>query len=164
MNGYGTHGWENFFVAEVGAAAALAGLLFVAVSINLTRILTFPGLTGRAAEALLILFGVISASTLGLVPDQSPTAFGLEILALGALLYPCLFIIQFRSARQPGQQRSWIITRLLGSQLSTLPLILAGASVLAHAGGGIYWLAPGFIFSIGAALVDAWVLLIEIQR
>jgi hypothetical protein len=43
-------GWDNFFVAEVGAAAALSGLLFVAVSINLTRILAIPHLPARAAE------------------------------------------------------------------------------------------------------------------
>ena len=31
--------WENFFIAEVGASAAPAGLIFVGVSINLKRIL-----------------------------------------------------------------------------------------------------------------------------
>ena len=30
--------WHGFFSAEVGASAALAGLLFVATSINLPRI------------------------------------------------------------------------------------------------------------------------------
>ena len=38
--------WANFFFAEVGASAALVGLLFVAVSINLKRILEVPGLPG----------------------------------------------------------------------------------------------------------------------
>ena len=42
MNAYATAPWQNFFIAEVGAAAALTGLLFVAVSINLKQILSFP--------------------------------------------------------------------------------------------------------------------------
>ena len=36
---FGMEGWSEFFVGEVGAAAALAGLLVVAISINLERIL-----------------------------------------------------------------------------------------------------------------------------
>jgi hypothetical protein len=39
-------GWENFFVAEVGASATLTGLIFVSVSINLTKIMTYPGVHG----------------------------------------------------------------------------------------------------------------------
>lgn len=49
MHGYVTDGWTGLFFAEVGASAALAGLLFVAISINLDRILTGPGLPGRPA-------------------------------------------------------------------------------------------------------------------
>lgn len=164
VNAYTTEGWDSFFVAEAGAAAALAGLLFVAVSINLSRILSFPGLSGRAAEALLILFGVIVVASLGLVPGQSAFQLGLEILAVGALIYVYLLIMQLKAARHPGQQRSWIVTRILGTQLAMLPLIVAGVSTAAHAGGGLYWLAPGVVLSFGAALIDAWVLMVEIQR
>ncbi len=35
MHGYDPAAWAAFFTAVTGAAAALAGLLFVAVSINL---------------------------------------------------------------------------------------------------------------------------------
>ena len=48
-------GWENFNIAEVGASAALLGLLFVGVSINLARIISLPGLPNRALLALIIL-------------------------------------------------------------------------------------------------------------
>jgi hypothetical protein len=53
MRSYDPAGWQSFFVAIISAGAALTGLLFVAVSINLDRILkaaTF--LTTRAAETL----------------------------------------------------------------------------------------------------------------
>jgi hypothetical protein len=50
-----TGDWANFFVAEVGASAALTGLLVVAISINLARILSFAQLPERAAEGLITL-------------------------------------------------------------------------------------------------------------
>ena len=48
MPAYSAAEWESLFVAEAGASAALAGLLFVALSINLERILKGIGLPGRA--------------------------------------------------------------------------------------------------------------------
>jgi hypothetical protein len=164
VHAYVVQGWETFFVTEAGAAAALAGLLFVAVSINISRILTFPGLPGRAAEALLILFLVLAVASLGLVPDQPPSAFAIEILTIGGAIYLYLLTMQIRDARKPGQRRTWIVTRIGSSQVALLPLIVAGISILAQRGGGLYWLVPGILLSFAAALIDAWVLLVEILR
>lgn len=52
MPAYSAAEWESLFVAEADASAALAGLLFVALSINLERILKGIGLPGRAGEAI----------------------------------------------------------------------------------------------------------------
>jgi modulator of FtsH protease len=164
VNAYATQGWESFFVAEAGAAAALAGLLFVAVSINLDRILSIPGLSGRAAEALLILFCVIAVSSLGLVPGQALAGLGLEISGISALTYFYVLFAQFRVVRPPGTKLFWTGVRVVGSSLGLLPLVIGGVSTVLRAGGGLYWLGPGVILSFGAALLDAWVLLIEIQR
>ena len=48
---YDPGAWTDLFVATVGATAALTGLIFVGVSINLTRITAFKGLPERALEA-----------------------------------------------------------------------------------------------------------------
>jgi hypothetical protein len=40
---YSTAEWTELFLAQAGASAALAGLLFVAISINLDRILKGSG-------------------------------------------------------------------------------------------------------------------------
>jgi hypothetical protein len=37
-------------------------------------------------------------------------------------------------------------------------------SVLLQAGGGLYWLAPAIVLCLLVAVLDAWVLLIEILR
>ena len=77
--------WHEFFLAQAGAAGVLVGLVFVGVSINLEKILSDPGsgLTGRAAEALILLVAVLTASALLLVPAQGTTMIGAEVLAVG---------------------------------------------------------------------------------
>jgi hypothetical protein len=161
---YTTTGWENFFVAEVSAAAALTGLLFVAVSINLTKILSFPQLPGRAGESIVMLMGALMVSTFGLVPQQPRIALGAEIIGVGLLIWLYPMRIQRRAAKLPGAQRNWIATRALIHQLGTLPLLIAGVSVFAGAGGGLYWLVPGTLLAFASGIFNSWVLLVEIQR
>ena len=48
MTAYDASQWTDLFVASAGASAALAGLVFVAVSINVDRILKLEGVPGRA--------------------------------------------------------------------------------------------------------------------
>ena len=43
-------------------------------------------------------------------------------------------------------------------------MVVAGATLLAQAGGGLYWLVPGVLAAIVAGLVNVWVLLVEILR
>ena len=80
-------GWDNFFTAEVGASAALLGLLFVGVSINLARIISLPGLPNRALLALIILLTILVVSSLLLVPGQSLTLVGIEVLVVGLIVW-----------------------------------------------------------------------------
>ena len=40
--------WNTYLAVQAGAAATLTGLVFVAVSLNLNRIMSFPGLSSRA--------------------------------------------------------------------------------------------------------------------
>lgn len=43
-------GWKDFVVAASGAASDSGGLAFVALSIDVTKILEIPGLPARAKE------------------------------------------------------------------------------------------------------------------
>ena len=153
-------GWDNFFVAEAGAAAALAGLLFVSVSINLTRILQFPTLPWRAAEALLCLLAVLVVALLALVPGQSVHALGVEITVTGVLMWVALSIALARSDRSQPRR----VLRLLTNQLPPLAFVLAGVLIILGHPGGIYWMVPGTFLAFAAGVLDAWVLLIETLR
>jgi hypothetical protein len=169
--GYQPELWQNYFVAQAGAAAALAGLVFVAVSLNLKIILRYPHLPGRVGQALISLIQLLLAAMVVLVPHQSSQAAGVELLTLGIVVLAVLLARQWRGvqrlqARRGGsRQASFLKAQIITtSQLVSLPTAIAGATLLAQAGGGLAWLAPGTFLGLIVALADAWVLLIEIQR
>ena len=63
--------WNGYFTAQAGAFAALTGLVFVALSNNLKKILESPGLPGRAGEAVILLVEPVLIGLLGLLPHQA---------------------------------------------------------------------------------------------
>jgi hypothetical protein len=156
-------GWHDFFVAEAGASAALAGLLFVAMSINLTRILEYRHLPSRAIEALLALLSVLIIATLALVPGQSQLAYGIEIGITGLVIWG---VQTFALARtwKDAHPRAKSTARILINQLPPLPFVIAGILLAAGHPTAIYGVVPGTLLSLAAGIFGAWVLLIEIQR
>ena len=62
--------WSDLFVASAGATAALAGLVFVAISINIDRILKLEGVAELGLITLILLVGVLVVSLFGLIPGQ----------------------------------------------------------------------------------------------
>jgi modulator of FtsH protease len=156
--------WHDLFVAMAGASAALTGLIFVAVSINLAQILKFRALPVRAAETLSVLLGLLLLSVFMLVPGQSSVALGLEILLLGTVLAAGLLWGRLRLPREPNQPRIWTVFPLVAILTGSVPMIVAGISLLAQAGGGLYWLAAELILGLTGAVFNAWILLVEIQR
>ena len=123
---------------------------------------------GRAAEALILLVAVLTASVLVLVPGQGPVMIGAEVLVVGLATWGWVVVIQLLRLRswramRPDLRQAFVLRVALG-QIATLPLVVAGIAVLAGGLGGLYWLVAGMVFSMLVALFEAWVLLIEINR
>jgi O-antigen/teichoic acid export membrane protein len=74
--------WSNFFVMVGGGAAALAGLIFVAMSINHAIIIRNATHKNRAINMLTGFTAVFMASSFALIGNQSLTALGFEWLFL----------------------------------------------------------------------------------
>jgi hypothetical protein len=165
MNSYSPTDGGSFSVAIVSGAAALTGLLFVAVSINLQAIVRYGKvLPARAGETLATLLFVMITAALALVP-QNTRLLGLEIGVLGLSLLAITLTTQIRHRRQsPYSPLYWSFSRMVATGAATVPGTLAGVSLAAHWGGGLYWLVPTAVGGIAGAAWSAWVLLVEIIR
>ena len=155
--------WSNFFVAQCGASAALLGLLFVSVSLNLARILALPSLPERALLAMLLLLAVLVVASLMLIPGQPMRAYGIETLAAGALIAAATLAAKRRASLAPAGRRYFIVDLALLTG-ATLPYFIAGGLMVAGLEAGFDWLAAAMLLSTVKSVSDAWVLLVEINR
>jgi hypothetical protein len=163
VNGYSPAEWHDFFVASVGASAALLGLLFVTISINLEHILRYPHLPGRAAGTLGTLLSVLVVGSFALAPGQDRRVLAWEILATGAVVAVQAVWVSLRK-RTAGDPLNWTLGGLPQLLFPALAFVGGGCSLLAESGGGLYWVLAGTILAFVGASINAWVLLVEILR
>ena len=163
MSGYAPAEWHEFFVAAVGASAALLGLLFVTISINLEHILKYRHLPGRAAGTLGTLLSVLVACSFGLAPGQSNRTLGVEILATGAIVATQAIWVSV-GKRSEGAPLRWTLGNLAVLLFPELAFVGGGCSLLAGSGGGLYWILAGTVLTFVGTSLNAWVLLVEILR
>jgi hypothetical protein len=158
-------GWENFFLGELGASAALAGLIFVGLSINLRKIMELSHLPNRVLEALVVLVTVVFLASLMLIPNQSFLAIGIEVLLLGLCEWIILVFLQIDSLRKmQAEFRLAFAQVILICQMATLSLMIAGVVFLTGGTAGFYWIVAATLLSFLVTFFDTWVLVIEINR
>jgi hypothetical protein len=153
------------FATQAGVGAALTGLVFVALSINLKQILDVPGLAGRAAEALFLLVLPIFVGLAGVLPQTSVRAFGIEILVIGIIQFGAVTAF-VRSGYAPSRgrpAREYRVRSVL-AEVAVTPTVVAGVLMVAGHPGGLWWQAAGTTLCIAVGILDAWVLLVEILR
>jgi hypothetical protein len=158
--------WKDFFSTAAGASATLVGLVIVAISVNVQRILEHPQLPSRGGATVGALVLILVSSMAELIPQPRP-ALAIEISAFGFLVW----LLQVWSARQiivanSGSRRRLreaVIGIAIG-QIQAIPFIIGGFSLLFGQRLGPYWIAWGTIATFMLSVVNTWVLLVEILR
>ncbi|HKP42385.1 hypothetical protein [Mycobacterium sp.] len=147
MTAYDVAAWTDFANTVAGGAAALAGLLFVGLSLNLAEVLKYPGVPARAAAT----------------PGQDHRALAVElgVIGLGTAVLTAIFGLQQKGS-SPHPARALTSMVLLG--VPALMLIVGGVSTWSQSGGGLYWLTAAVATGFASATGNAWVLLVEIKR
>jgi hypothetical protein len=158
--------WTNFFITSAEAAATLAGLVIVATSVNITRILQYRHLPFRAGATIATLILVLVTSLVTLIPQRA-SSMGLEILIFGLIGW----LLEIRSSQLANKARKErqrpvfesVLETTLG-QVQTIPLVIGGALMLASQPAGAYWVAAGIVAIFIASTLNVWVLTVEILR
>lgn len=159
--------WHDFYLAAAGASAALLGLLFVGVSINLSTIaaaerVDLRARSGLAFSNLLYVLG-ISLSLLAAQPESHGVAIGLGAIAALGLIRTTRHLVSVMRARHRIDFISTL--RRVGWTLIADVLLAGVALGLYTTGDGHYLellLAVTFILLIGAADV-AWEMLVLVS-
>ena len=162
MDPYQPESWHDFFVASAGAAAALTGLLFVALSLHIRYIAANPIHRNQARGGLIGLVQVLVLSLVVLIRQPAPWA-GVEV-AFTSVFY----IVVVGGYQVAGVRRArWKIGRasLIRSGLGYLLAIaglIGGLSVYFDSGPGLYVVAAIVVAIVLWSLRNAWFLLMGV--
>jgi modulator of FtsH protease len=167
-------GWHDFYVMAGGAAAALTGLVVVALSLHAKAIMAHPLFRDRAFAAIVALMTQVFISGAVLVPSQPSAALGVEIgivalFWLGRSMWAVPYI-RGNAARMRGRAheyrrsaRHWVIEWTVWIAW-VIALIASAAQLIAGSVTGMYFLAAAMVLMFGSQVWNAWVLVAEVTE
>ena len=156
--------WNNFFVMVGGGAAALAGLIFVAMSINPKIIIRNTTHKNRAIDMLTGFTAVFMASSLALIGNQYLGALGFEWLVLW-LIATIIFVRGYVIALRSGMSSIGLnMPRLAGGTICYLVEVISAISLILGYSSGLYIAAIAIIVLFAFLISGAWLLMIGIYE
>src|ERR1700749_1810499 len=154
--------WSNFFVMVGGGAAALAGLIFVAMSINHQIIIQNTTHKNRAINMMTGFTAIFMASSFALIGNQSLCALGLEWFALW-LIATVIFIRGYVIAIRSGMSSIGLNTpRLAGGTICYIAEVTGAIFLIRGYHSGLYIAAVAIIILFAFLISGAWLLMIGI--
>ena len=162
MYAYQTEQWHDFFLATAGAAAALTGLLFVALSLHIRYIVTDPIYRPLARGNLGGLVMVLMLSLLVLA-RQPALWLGVEVAAACLLYLVVAGGHQLYSLQRTRWRLTWSgLIRSGTGYVLTIAGVINGLGLAFRTGPGLYLLAVLILLTTLWNLWDAWNLLVGV--
>ena len=156
--------WHDYFVMVGGGAAALTGLVFVAMSLNLAVIAQDATHRFRAIGTLTGFMSVFVACALGLMGTQTHRSLGVEWLLVGAAAFAVYVVGYVLAIRQGGSPEGLYVSRLvLGTSFYVVELVGAAALLLGYA-AGLYLATAAMVALLAWGVTGAWLLLLGVHR
>jgi hypothetical protein len=163
-------GWQNFYFMAGGAAAALIGLMFVALSLGMNVMTRVPNDEAKAfvTPSIIYFVTVLFVSCVMLVPLYNSSILGLLLGGGGLLgLWPTLrharFLIQAAKEHQDFTLFDWL-TQVLVPVGMYISLVIAGGFILPQQDLAfmILWLVT--VLLLICAIANTWSLMVWIME
>jgi hypothetical protein len=156
--------WNSFFSMVGGGAAALAGLIFVAMSIKPEIIIRNTTHKNRAINMLSGFTAVFMACAFALIDKQSIAALGWEWLVLW-LMATAIFIRGYVVAIRAGMSSMGLtVSRLTGGTLCYLAEVAGAVFLIRGSSAGFTIAAIATIVLFGFLISGAWLLMIGVYE
>lgn len=156
--------WNDFFVMVGGGAAALTGLIFVAMSIKPEIIIRNPTHKNRAINMLTSFSAIFMSCSFALIGDQNLRALGFEWLVLWAIA-TAIFIRGYVLAIRAGTSSIGLTApRLAGGTVCHLAEVAAAIFLILGYGAGFYVAAIAIVVLFAFLISGAWLLIIGIYE
>jgi hypothetical protein len=142
-----------------GGAAALTGLVFVAMSLHLEEVTGDRVHRHRARTILTGLIAIFLRSGLVLMGGQNGQAIAVELIVVLLIVEAILYVSLRDAVASPDR---WVLLRGLGS-FACLVLEQIGALILFFGNGwGLYVVGVGMLSSFIFIVTGAWLLLVGV--
>ena len=156
--------WNNFFVMVGGGTAALAGLIFVAMAVNLEVILGNATHKNRAINMLSGFAAVFMACSFALVGNQRLGTLGAEWLALW-FIATVIFVRGYVVAIRAGMSSIGLnAARLAGGTACYLAELVAAVLLVLGHSIGLQVAAIAAVVLFGFLISGAWLLMVGIHE
>ncbi len=157
--------WSNFFVLVGSGSAALTGLVFVAITINLRRVAEDATQRYRAINMLNGFTSAFVISSLALMGQQTYQTLGIEWLIvslLAAAVNTNGYVQAFRLRESSRYALNPV--RIVGGSACYLGQIIGSLMLLLGSGSGIYVAAVALIANFYFLISGSWLLIVGTLR
>jgi hypothetical protein len=156
--------WHDFFITVGGAAAAVTGLVFVALSLNLEVVTRDATHRYRAIGTLMNFAGIFVLCSLALMGGQNHVAIGAEWLIVASSACG-VFVHGFLRARSGGGSETTLsLLRTMGGTTLYLAQIAGSVVLLFGATAGLYIAAVAMVILGAYSVSGAWLLLVSAHK
>jgi hypothetical protein len=161
--GYDQATWSGFAGTLGAIAGALAGLLFVAVSIKSELLSASRNLSSRAAQSLCLFMTNVVVALIVAAP-RPRVALGVELLLLAVSSGLLMLVLDRRAGHAAEKSVTRYLERFSPNTLTPLLIGVGGVTLLLQAGGGLYWLIAAAVASLLGGVVGSWLFLVKLSR